>query len=64
MSAIVIKTDKKNSKLLSELAKRLGGNVMQINDEQYEDFALGFLMDKVKTNETVSRQEVMKKLKK
>jgi hypothetical protein len=37
---------------------------MQINDEQCEDFVLGSVMDKVKTNETVSRQEIMKKLKK
>jgi hypothetical protein len=63
MSAIVIQADKKSNKLLSDLAKKLGGNVLFLNDEQYEDFALGALMDKVKTNETVSRDLIMKKLK-
>jgi hypothetical protein len=33
-----------------------------MNDEQFEDFALGSLMDSVKTGETVSREEIMKKL--
>jgi hypothetical protein len=62
MSAIVIQADTKSNKILSDLAKRLGGRVMSIKDEQYEDFALGSLMDKVKTNETVSRDSIMKKL--
>ena len=62
MTAIIIKAGKKSSKILSDLAKKLGGNVVPINDEQYEDFSLGTLMDKVKTNETISREQVMKKL--
>jgi len=64
MGAIVIQADTKSNKILSELAKRLGGKVISIKDEQYEDFALGLLMDKVKTNETVSRDIIMKKLRK
>ena len=63
MSALLIKTDLKNKKLLTELAKRLGGNVVTLTDEQFEDLALGALMDKVKTGETVSRDSVLKKLK-
>jgi hypothetical protein len=63
MSAIVIQADKKSSKILSELAKKLGGNVITLNDEQYEDIALGSLMDQVKTNETVDKETIMKKLK-
>ena len=62
MSAIVIKTDSKSSKILKDLAKKLGGSVFSINDNQYEDIALGTLMDKEKTGETVSREEIMKKL--
>jgi hypothetical protein len=62
MSAIVIQADTKSNKILSDLAKRLGGKVLSLKDEQYEDFALGSLMDKVKTNETVSRDIIMKKL--
>jgi hypothetical protein len=63
MSAIVIQADTKSNKLLADLAKKLGGRVLSLNDDQYEDFALGSLMDKVKTNELVSREMVMKKLK-
>ncbi len=62
MSAIVIRADKKSKKILSELAKKLGGSVIDLNDEQYEDIALGNLMDDVKTNETVDKETIMKKL--
>ena len=64
MSAIVIQADSKSNKLLAILAKKLGGKVLLMKEEQYEDFALGTLMDKVKTNETVTREIIMKKLKK
>jgi hypothetical protein len=64
MSAIVIKTDNQNTKILKELAKKLGANVLNINEEQYEDLALGILMDRSKTGETVSRDSIMKKLNK
>jgi len=62
MGAIIIKADKKSNKILSDLAKKLGGNVMNLDDEQYEDFALGTLMNSVKTGETVSRESIMQKL--
>jgi hypothetical protein len=62
MSAIVIKADNQNTKLLKELAKKLGADVLNINEEQYEDLALGIIMDKVKTGESVSRESIMKKL--
>jgi hypothetical protein len=62
MSTIIIKTDKQSSKILSELAKRLGGNVIDLKDDQFEDFMLGNLMDKIKTDKTVSRESVLKKL--
>jgi hypothetical protein len=48
---------------LSELAKKLGGSVIDLNDDQYEDIALGNLMDNVKTNEIVDKETIMKKLK-
>jgi hypothetical protein len=63
MSAIVIRADKKSNKILSELAKKLGGSVIDLKDDPYEDIALGGLMDKVKTNETVDKETIMKKLK-
>ena len=64
MSAIVIKTDNQNTKILKELAKKLGANVLNINEGQYEDLALGLLMEKSKTGKTVSRESIMKKLNK
>jgi hypothetical protein len=63
MGAILIKADKKSNKILSDLAKRLGGNVMNLADDQYEDLVLGALMDSVKTGKTVSRESIMAKLK-
>ena len=62
MKAIVIKADNQNTKILRELAKKLGASVLNINEEQYEDLALGSLIDKVKTGKTVSRESIMKKL--
>jgi len=62
MSAIVIKADNQSSRILKELAKKLGANVLNIKDDQYEDLSLGYLMDKVKTGKTVSRTTIMKKL--
>ena len=64
MSAIVIKSDNQNTRILKELAKKLGANVLNINEEQYEDLALGLLMDRSKTGETVSRDSIIKKLNK
>ncbi|HMR90126.1 MAG TPA: hypothetical protein PKD51_18320 [Saprospiraceae bacterium] len=63
MSAIVIRADDKSNKILSELAKKLGGSVIDLKDDKYEDIALGSLMDKLKTNETVDKETIMKKLK-
>ena len=64
MGAIIIKADTKSNKILSDLAKKLGANVLSVKDDQFEDFALGTLMNTVKTNENVSRDLIMKKLRK
>jgi len=50
--AIIIKADSKSNKILSDLAKKLGANVLSVRDEQFEDFALGSLMDAVKQERT------------
>lgn len=63
MSTILIKADKKSNKILSELAKKLGGEVIDMNDEQFEDLMLGTLMENVKTGKTVSKSVILKKLK-
>lgn len=62
MSAILIKADTKTTKILYKLAKDLGANAINLNDEQFEDFKLGSLMEKMRTNELVTREEVFKKL--
>jgi len=63
MGAIIIKADKSSNKILSELAQKLGGTVISLNDEQYEDFALGAVMDNAKTGETVDTDSIIQKLK-
>jgi hypothetical protein len=63
MSAIVIKADSKSNKILKDLAKKLGANVLNMNDNQYEDFLLGSIINSEKTGEDVTREEVIKKLK-
>ncbi len=62
MGAVVIKIDSKNNRLISSLVKELGGKVISIDDDQYEDLVMGKLMEKEKTNELVSRESIMKKL--
>ena len=62
MSTIVIKADKQSNKILSELAKKLGGNVYDLKEDQFEDLMLGRMMDSVKTGKTVSKATVMKNL--
>jgi hypothetical protein len=63
MSTILIKADRKSNKILTELAKKLGGKVIDMNDEQFEDLMLGSLMENVKTGKTVSKSAILKKLK-
>ncbi len=62
MGAILIKADSKSSKILKELAERLGGDVTTISDEQYEDVLLGALIDKEKTGKNTTRDAIFKKL--
>jgi hypothetical protein len=62
MGAIIVKADKKSNKILSELARKLGGSVINLEDEQYEEIALGTAMDAVKTGELTDREVIMRKL--
>jgi len=62
MGAIIIKADSQSSKILKELAEKLGGDVTIISEEQYEDVLLGTLMQKEKTGKNASRDVVFKKL--
>jgi hypothetical protein len=63
MSVILIKGESQSNKLLKELAKKLGASVLLLNDNQFEELALGALMDQEKTGELVSKDAVLKKLK-
>ena len=64
MSAILIKSNKENNKILADLAKKLGGNVINVNDNQFEDLMLGTVMDSVKTGKSVSKNSILKKFRK
>ncbi len=61
MSTILIKANKSNIKILTELARKLGGNVIDIKEEAFEDLMLGTLMDKSKTGKTVSKSIILKR---
>jgi|WetSurMetagenome_2_1015567.scaffolds.fasta_scaffold487884_1 hypothetical protein len=63
MSAIVIKADNRSNKILKELAERLGASVSSMDEEQYEEFLLGNLMDAEKTGKKSTRASIFKKLK-
>jgi hypothetical protein len=62
MSTILIKADKQSNKILSELAIKLGGEVIGMKENQFEEVMLGLAMDKVKTGKTVSKESILKKL--
>jgi hypothetical protein len=63
MGAIVIKSDSKSLRLISELAKRLGGEVSKLDQEQLEDFTFGEMLKEAKTGKIVNRETIMQKLK-
>lgn len=62
MNTLVIQTDKRKSRLIANLAKELGGEVYDVSNDIIEDIALGDLMNNVKTNELVSREQIFDKL--
>ena len=58
MGAILIKSDKRNNEILAELAQRLGGVVLHLDEDQYEDIVLGISMENVKTGELIDRERI------
>ena len=63
MSAIIIHgADKKITRLIRELSRKLGAKVSDLTENQYEDLLLGQKMDAVKTGEEVSKSVIMDKL--
>ena len=49
-------------KILTELLNRLGISVLRLNEEEKEDLGLAILMQEANREEKVTRDEVMKKL--
>jgi CheY-like chemotaxis protein len=65
MASIIIQSDNSdNLELISKLAQKLGIHVSNVTDEQSEDLALGNIMTISKTGKSVSRDSIMKKLRK
>ncbi len=65
MASIIIQSDDSdNLELISKLAQKLGIHVSDVSDEQSEDLALGNIMKLSKTGKSVSRDSIMKKLRK
>ena len=63
MGAIIIKSDSKSLKLISEIAKRMGSEVAKLDNEELEDFTFGEMLKEAKTGKTVSPDMIMQKLK-
>lgn len=59
MESLLIKSNPKNNKLIKEYALKLGASVQNLSSEDIEDIELGKLMDKVKSNEYILREEIM-----
>lgn len=63
MEALVIKSEnKKNLTKLKKLIKELGMESTTLSNEEMEDLGLSMLMKEADRNETVSREEILKKL--
>ncbi|MBK8549595.1 MAG: hypothetical protein IPL53_00510 [Ignavibacteria bacterium] len=63
MSSILFKVDSKTYKEIFKLKKKPRDEVFTLKVEEFEDFVLGSLMEKLKTNETVPKTQIIKKLK-
>ncbi|MEO8884530.1 MAG: hypothetical protein ABI367_00610 [Mucilaginibacter sp.] len=65
MTSLIIQSDDTdNLELIAKLAKKLGVKVNSVTQEQSEDLALGAIMASSKTGKSVSRDVIMKKLRK
>lgn len=65
METIIINTKKSsNAKFILELVNKLGETGKILKTSEQEDFLLGTIIDVEKTEKTVSREAIFKKLKK
>lgn len=61
-TALIQLPTKEDLELLMTLVRKMGGKSVNLTEGESEDLALGVLMQQERTGETVSRQEVMAKL--
>jgi CheY-like chemotaxis protein len=65
MASIIIQSDNSDDlELISKLTQKQGIHVSNVTDGQSEDLALGNIMISSKTDKSVSRESIMKKLRK
>ena len=65
MDTIIIQTQSKSTtKLLIELAKKLGEKAQILDKEISEDLAFGKMMEQAKTGKTVSKELILAELSK
>lgn len=62
MSAILVNGNPEVTRKIMVFAEKLGANIIDLNDQQFEDLALGLAMDMNKTDELVAEELIMKKL--
>jgi len=61
-SIVITPKDARELKFVSELLKKLGITSRVLNEEDKEDIGMSVLMEEVDRTNTVSREEIMKKL--
>ena len=64
MKTIIIQSDNKASKLLLEIAKMMGAQAIEADNQDLIEYKTGLRLKKEKTGKLVSEESVMQKLKK
>ena len=60
MATIIIQTESKSTtKLMLDLAKKLGEKASVLSKEIEEDLVFGSMMEKAKTNKLVSKESIL-----
>ncbi len=60
--ALIQLPSKEDVELLMALVHKMGGTGRNLTEDEFEDAALGVLMQQQRTGDNVSREEVMAKL--
>ena len=62
-SIVITPRNQSELKFVTELLKKLGISTRVLSDEEKEDIGLSILMNEARTDELVSEEEIMDKLK-